>query len=80
MKDSIDTTKHELVPKHFLLKEEDAKKILSKYNISFSQLPRISRKDPAILNFGAQPKDVIKIERNSATAGKSVYYRVVVDE
>ena len=80
MKDSIEITKHNLVPKHFLLKEEEAKKVLSKYNISFSQLPRISRKDPAILSLGAQPKDVVKIERKSATAGMAVYYRVVVDE
>ena len=79
MKETIDIKEHILVPKHILLTEEEAKNILAKYNVNRTQLPRISKKDPAILELGAKPEDIIKIIRKSETAGKSAYYRVVVD-
>lgn len=68
---------HILQPKHSKLKHEDAEKLLSKFNISASQLPKIFASDPMLpkdVNIG----DIIKIERKSEQAGVSVYYRVVV--
>ena len=79
MKETIDIREHILVPKHILLTEEEAKNILAKYNVNRTQLPRISKKDPAIQELGAKPGDIIKIIRKSVTAGKSAYYRVIVD-
>ena len=66
---------HALQPKHSKLKPEEVKKIIEKYNITVSQLPKISMKDPMIVD-GFVPGDVLKIERKEE--GKIVtYYRVV---
>jgi len=78
MKDKIDITSHVLVPEHILLTKEEGIKVLSKYNINPNQLPRISRKDPAISHLDPKVGDIIKITRKSPTASKSAYYRVVI--
>ena len=76
----IDVQKHSLVPKHSKLSEKDKKALFEKYNITLKQLPKISKKDSAIESLNVKPGDVIKIERQSATAGKAVYYRGVSNE
>lgn len=76
----IDITKHYLVPKHELLTEEEKKELLEKYNIKLTDLPRIKISDPAIKHLNPKPGDVVRIIRESSTAGISVYYRVVVEE
>jgi DNA-directed RNA polymerase subunit H len=53
--------------------------LFEKYNISIKELPKISRKDPAIEHLDAKEGDIIRIERESLTAGKTVYYRGVVN-
>ncbi len=69
---------HELVPKHEILSEEEAKKLLEELNITKKQLPRIYASDPVAKILGAKPGDIIRITRKSPTAGESIYYRVVV--
>ncbi|MFH1823275.1 MAG: DNA-directed RNA polymerase subunit RpoH/Rpb5 C-terminal domain-containing protein [archaeon] len=67
---------HILQPKHTRLKPEEAKVILDNLNISPSQLPKIHKKDPVLLeeyNVG----DIIKIERKGKDK-KIIYYRVVI--
>ena len=76
----IDITKHYLVPKHELLTEEEKQELLKKYNIRLLDLPKIKLSDPAIKNLGAKPGDIVRIIRNSPTAGESIYYRVVVED
>lgn len=71
---------HILVPKHEKLNKTDKDKLLEKYNVSIAQLPKISKKDPAISHLQVTANDVVKITRKSPTAGESVFYRVVVDE
>lgn len=71
--------KHELIPKHAKLGERATKELLERYNITKSQLPNIFVSDPVVKHHGFKIGDVIKIERSSATAGKSVYFRVVTD-
>ncbi|MDO8459794.1 MAG: DNA-directed RNA polymerase subunit RpoH/Rpb5 C-terminal domain-containing protein [Nanoarchaeota archaeon] len=67
---------HILQPKHSRLKPEEVKKLLEKYNISVSQLPKMKIIDAAVPE-GCTPGDVIKIEREEE--GKiQLYYRVVV--
>ncbi len=75
---NIDIFDHELVPKHEILSEEEVKDLLSKYNVTKNQLPKILDTDPAVKELNAKIGDVIKITRKSFTAGESVYYRVVV--
>ena len=74
----IKIKKHELVPVHEKLTEEEKKKVFQRFNVSMSQMPAILPTDPAIENLDVVPGDLIKITRNSPTAIKSVYYRVVV--
>ncbi|MBU2589629.1 MAG: DNA-directed RNA polymerase subunit H [Nanoarchaeota archaeon] len=78
MSEEINITKHIFVPKHTKLTEEEKEKILEEYNISLSQLPKISKNDPAIKELEVKKGDLIKIERKSPTIGKSIFYRVVV--
>ena len=73
-----DILKHELIPEHSVLKEEEKKELLAKLNILPQQLPKIQLSDPVIKVLEAKEGDVIKINRNSPTAGKSTYYRLVV--
>jgi DNA-directed RNA polymerase subunit H len=74
----FDVSKHELVPKHEILSEEEKEKLLKKYGITIRDLPRIFLSDPAIKDLNPKIGDVVKITRKSKTAGESVYYRVVV--
>lgn len=68
-----------LVPEHVKLSETEKKKLFEKYNVSIRELPKISRKDPAIVNLNTKPGDVIKIIRKSQTAGEAIFYRGVSD-
>ena len=67
---------HILQPKHSIMKSDEVEKILLKYNISLSQLPKIKITDAAIPD-GANVGDVIKIERKDQ-GGTHTYFRVVV--
>lgn len=78
MEDGI--LKHRFVPKHEILKDEEKKELLEKYNISLRQLPKIMAKDIIVKSISAKVGDVLKITRKSPTAKESIYYRVVVDE
>ena len=75
----LDLTKHLLIPKHVKLNDKETQDLLKRYNITLNNLPKISKGDPAISPLSAKPGDVIKILRNSATAGESVFYRVVTN-
>ena len=67
---------HSLQPKHTKLKADEVKKLLDKYNISLSQLPKIKLIDPALPE-NCNPGDVIKIERKEDDKIRT-YFRVIV--
>ena len=67
---------HTLQPKHVKLSKEDSVKLLTKYNVSLSQLPKISKKDPAVPE-GCETGDLLKIERKNDDSVEE-YFRVVV--
>jgi len=71
---------HVLVPKHEVLSEEEAQKVLKRYKILPHQLPHIKNSDPAAKAIGAKPGDILKITRDSLTAGKAVVYRYVIEK
>ncbi len=79
MKEDIKIEKHFLVTKHILLSDEEALKVLAKFNVSLTQLPKILKKDPAIRHLDVKQGNIIKIIRKSETVGDSVYYRTVYD-
>lgn len=67
---------HILQSKHSKLNEKETEELLTKLNISKSQIPKILISDTALPE-DCQVGDVIKIERN--TDGKlNLFYRVVV--
>ena len=71
---------HVLIPKHTLLNEKEKKALFEKYNISPSNLPRILKDDSALSGLKVKDGDVIKIERNSPTAGMVKFYRLVIND
>lgn len=74
----VEITKHALVPKHEILKDSEKKAVLDKYGVIETQLPRIHVSDPVVELIGAAPGQVLKITRNSQTAGEAEYFRLVV--
>jgi len=70
---------HEFVPKHEILTSEEREKILAKYRVKPYQLPRIKASDPAAKAIGARPGDMLRIIRESPTAGRYIAYRYVVE-
>lgn len=74
----FDLFQHNLVPPHEIVPKKEADAILEKYKVERGDLPKILDKDPAILAINAKPGDLIRIKRNSHTAGIHDYFRVVV--
>ena len=70
---------HDIVPMHVIASPEEVQLVVDHYGIKKTQLPRIAREDPAARVLGAKIGDVVRIERDSPTAGKIYYYRLVVE-
>ena len=68
---------HDLVPEHIILSDEEAEKVLLEKNITEDQLPKILPNDPVVKAIEAKEGDILKIVRNSATAGVAISYRIV---
>ncbi|MBI2666454.1 DNA-directed RNA polymerase subunit H [Candidatus Woesearchaeota archaeon] len=76
---AFDLSKHLFVPKHSKLKDTEKEKLLQEFHLSKKVLPKIFQSDPAIAKLEVKPGDVIKVERESKTAGASFYYRTVIE-
>ena len=73
--------KHELVPEHVILNDEEKSKFLEKYNIKYlSEIPEISRFDAVSKAVCMRPEQVCKITRPSKTAIEGTYYRICVNK
>ena len=75
----IDITEHELVPTHEVLTEDEKETLLARYKLREHQLPKIQSFDPVARYFGLRKGDVVKITRDSETAGKYITYRICID-
>jgi len=75
---TFEVDEHFLVPKHILIPDQQVEEILKDLGISLEQIPQILKNDPSIKPMKTKKNDIIKIIRDSPTAGKTVYYRRVV--
>jgi len=74
----FDSKKHSLVPKHTKISEREKEEIYKRYKLSSDRLlPGILKTDPAIASLNVKDGDVIKVIRESPTAGEAIFYRVV---
>ncbi|MCX6803704.1 MAG: DNA-directed RNA polymerase subunit H [Candidatus Diapherotrites archaeon] len=73
-----DEKRHYLVPEHVLIKKEKVAELMASLGIKKDALPRIEKLDSEAKKLQAEKGDVVKIIRDSITAGQSVYYRRVV--
>ncbi len=69
---------HILVPKHEVLSKEEAEEVLRTLGVKPEQLPKIREDDPIAKEIGAKVGDIVRIIRESPTAGRSIAYRLVI--
>ena len=78
-KQKFKVDRHMLTPKHAKLGEREKAQLLERYHLTSKELPKIMKTDSAIKSLDVKPGDIVKITRNSPTAGESIFYRMVSD-
>ena len=76
---ALDVSDHEAVPDHRIMDDDEVEELLEKYDTEKDKLPKIQRTDAALKQMDVEIGDVIKITRDSPTAGETTYYRVVIE-
>lgn len=74
----VDVSQHKLVPEHTVLDEDEVEDVLAEYDIDRTDLPKITRRDPALPD-DASVGDVIEIVRDSRTTERAIVYRLVIE-
>jgi DNA-directed RNA polymerase subunit H (RpoH/RPB5) len=78
----FDITTHRMAMPHRILSEDERTEIFNKFKISDpeNQLPWLDSQDTMVKWIGAIPGDIVEVMRHSDTAGRSAYYRFVVED
>ena len=79
MPKAFDVMKHDLVPRHEVLPDDEARQVLERYAVTPDQLPKLLSSDAVARAVRAKPGQIVRIRRKSATAGESIAYRYVVE-
>ena len=79
MPKAFDVMKHDLVPRHDVLSDEEAREVLDRYGVTPDQFPKIYANDAVARAVRAKPGQLVRIKRKSPTAGEAVAYRYVVE-
>jgi len=75
-----DIFEHKYVPRHERLDDAEKQRLMAELKVATPDLlPHIQKHDPVARYMGLAVGDVVRIHRYSATVGRDVYYRVVVD-
>lgn len=76
----FDITKHQKVPVHRIIKDEEKQRIIKEFNITNPRdvLPWIDSQDPMAKWIGARPDDIIEVKRISESAAIELFYRYCV--
>lgn len=75
---SYNVTRHELVPKHEAISNEEANKLFEKFKCNITQFPVLLFFDPISKYYGFQKGQIVKITRKSETNGEHIMYRQVL--
>lgn len=73
----IDILEHMLVPKHEIMSDSEIEDELSDADFVKENLPKIKIEDPVVKHINAKVGDVLRITRDSPTAGEFITYRIV---
>ncbi|MBR3141146.1 MAG: DNA-directed RNA polymerase subunit H [Methanobrevibacter sp.] len=73
----INIQDHKLVPKHEIMTEEEISDVFSETDYEFIDLPKIKSDDPVVKAIDAKPGNILRITRESQTAGEFITYRIV---
>ncbi|MCC9260822.1 DNA-directed RNA polymerase subunit H [Methanobrevibacter woesei] len=73
----IDILEHMLVPKHEIMSDSEIEDELSDADFVKENLPKIKIEDPVVKHIDAKVGDVLRITRDSPTAGEFITYRIV---
>ena len=73
----FDILQHSNVPKHEILSDSEIEEIFAEVEYEIKQLPKIKSDDPVVKAIDAKAGDILKITRESQTAGTFITYRLV---
>jgi DNA-directed RNA polymerase subunit H len=66
-----------LFPLHEIVPKERVQELLNELGQTIDSLPKLASDDPVVSEIKAERGDVIRIIRDSPTAKKTIYFRVV---
>lgn len=73
----FDIQEHKLVPKHEIMSDSEIEEEIDTTDFDIENLPKIMTTDPVVKSIGAKAGDILRITRDSQTAGTFVTYRIV---
>lgn len=74
---TINIQEHMLVPKHEIMTDSEIEDLKNSAGYDIENLPRIKVDDPVVKDIDAKENDILRITRESDTAGTFVTYRIV---